>query len=202
MRQHVERDLVRINFLRHWLLVDDLVDLTFQFFERFCARAGHGLIARGEDAFHAERLMQRIQRHERDGRGAIWIGDDAFVFLHIGSVDFRHDERDTVVLTERAGIVHHHTTGFGCDGRKLPRNVAARAEQRDVDARERILGQFGDRDVCATKFERLAHRTGGRKQGEFAHGKIALLQRLDHFDADCTRRADNCYMRILVHKRR
>ena len=31
--------------------------------------------------------------------------------------------------------------------------------------------------------------------------KIALLQRLDHFDADGARRADHGHMRITIHKK-
>ena len=119
MRQHVEGDLMRIYFQRHRLLVDDLADLTFEFFQRLRACAGHGLIAGGKNPFHAERLMQWIQRHERDGCGAIRIGEDAFVFLHVSGIDLRHDERHVRVLAERAGVVHHHATGFGCDGREL-----------------------------------------------------------------------------------
>ena len=30
-------------------------------------------------------------------------------------------------------------------------------------------------------------------------GKVALLQRFDHFDADGARRADHCHMRISIH---
>ena len=82
MRQHVERDLVRINFLRHRLAGDDLATCRFNSSIALRARAGHGLVAGGKNPLHAERLVQRIQRHQRDRRRAIRIGDDAVVPLH------------------------------------------------------------------------------------------------------------------------
>ena len=56
-----------------------------------------------------------------------------------------------------------------------------------------------DRDVLAAKLEFLAGGTRRSEQSEFAHRKVALLQRFDHFDADGARRTDHCHMRILVH---
>ena len=139
MRQHVEGDLVRIDLACDRLALDDLVHLPLQFRDGLGAGAGHGLVAGGEDALAAERLVQRIERHQRDGRGAVRVGDDALVPLHVRRVDLRHHQRHVVVHAEGAGIVHHHAAGLGGDGRKLLRDAAAGAEQRDVDARERVL---------------------------------------------------------------
>ena len=93
--------------------------------------------------------MQRVQRHEGDGRGAIGVGDDALVLLDVGGIDFRHDERHRFVHAEGAGVIHDHATGLGGDGCEFLGDAAARAEQRNVNARERILGEFGDGDVLA-----------------------------------------------------
>jgi hypothetical protein len=47
----------------------------------------------------------------------------------------------------------------------------------------------------------LADRARRGEQRQFAHRKISLFQRLDHFDADGAGRADHGHMRIWVHKR-
>ena len=63
-----------------------------------------------------------------------------------------------------------------------------------------VLRQFRDRDVLALEFQFLAHRTRGSKQGQLAHREIALLEGLDHLDADGTSRADYGHVRLFVHK--
>ena len=44
MRQHVERDLVRINLFCHGLAFHNLFDLALQFLQRFRAGARHRLV--------------------------------------------------------------------------------------------------------------------------------------------------------------
>ena len=107
-----------------------------------------------------------------------------------------------VVHAERARVVHHHAAGLGRDGRELLRDAAAGAEQRDVDALERILGQFLHRDVLRRlNFSFLPTERAEASKRQLAHREIALLQRLDHLDADGARRTDHCHMRIAIHKR-
>ena len=108
-----------INFLGHRLAVDDLAHLPLEFFYCHCTSAGHGLIARGENPFHLERLVQRIERHERHGRRAIRVGDDTLVPRHVAGVDLRDDQRDRVVHAERARVVDDDTTGAGREGSKF-----------------------------------------------------------------------------------
>ena len=121
--------------------------------------------------------------------------------LHILGVDLRHDQRDVLVLAEGAGIVHHHAAGLGRNGSEFLRDAAAGAEQRDVNALERILGQFRHGDVLALEFQFFADRTRGGEQGELAHGKISFFQGLDHLDADGASGTDNCDVWIAIHKR-
>ena len=91
VRQHVESDLVRINLSRHRLLLDDLVHLALQFGDGLGARARYGLVAGGEDAFAGEGRVQRIERHQRDGGGAVRIGNDALVPFHVRGVNLGDD---------------------------------------------------------------------------------------------------------------
>ncbi len=61
------------------------------------------------------------------------------------------------------------------DGREFLRDAAARAEERDVNAGERILRQFRYGDVLAFELQRFASRAGGSEQGELAHRKISFF---------------------------
>ena len=148
-----------------------------------------------------ECLVQRKQRHQRDGRRAVRIGDNALVPPNVAGVHFRDDQRHGVIHAERARIIDHYAAGFDGDGRKFLRNGAAGAEERDVNPFEGILGQFRHGHGLAAKGQCLADGAGRGEQGQFAHRKIPLLQRFEHFDADGARRADDCHMRLCIHKR-
>ena len=191
MRDGIEGDLVRIHVrlavqlrgVPGTVFTRPFAGLVGQLFNGLRTRARHGLVTGGKDALHTKRLMQRIQRHQRDGRGAVRIGDDAFVVLHIRSVDFRHHQRDVRVLAEEGGIVHHHGTGFHRMRGKVTRDATTRAEQRDVDALEGIRGQLLNGDVRAFELQLLPGAACGGKEGKLADGKLALFQAADHLRA-------------------
>ena len=194
---------MRINLLRHRLAGDDFADLPLQFFDRLRAGAGDGLVAGGENAFHAERLVQRIQRHERDGRGAIRIGDDALVPLHVGGVDFGN---------RPAARRRPCGTRWNCPRPRsrpwrrwaqIPSKCSPPAlnSAMSMPSKESFVSSLTVMS-CAAKFELFADRARRREQRQFAHRKISLFQRFDHFDADGAGRADHGHMRISVHKSR
>ena len=79
LRQDVEGDLVGIDLARDGLAGDDLPDLAAQFLDGPGAGAGDGLVAGGKNRLDCQSPVQRVERHERDGGGAIGIGDDAVV---------------------------------------------------------------------------------------------------------------------------
>ena len=143
--------------------------------------------------------MQREKRHERDGCGAIRVGNDPLMEPRIGGIDFRNHQRHRVVHPKRAGVVDDDAACFGREGRKLFRDAAAGAEQSDVNSLERVLRQFVDGDFLIAKLEFPAHGTGRRQQREFAHGKISFPKRFDQLDADGARRADHGNTWIRVH---
>ena len=144
--------------------------------------------------------MQRVKRHQRDGRRAIRIRDDALVPLHVGGVDFGDHERTAVIHAKGAGIVHDDASCLRRDGREPLEMLAARAEQRDVHARERVRGQLLDGDVLPAKLQFLARGPRGGEQRQFAHREIAFFERLDHFHAHRASRAHHRHMRSPVHK--
>ena len=191
MRQHVERDLMRIDVLFHRLPRGDGVDLRTQLLDGLRARAADRLVACRKDALHAEFLMQRMQRHERDRRGAVRIRDDAFVLLHVRAIDLRDDQRHVRIHAKGARVIHHHRARLHRERRVLSRDVAACAEERHVHAGKGVVAQFLDDDFLAAKRQRLARRPRRGEQRELAHGKVSLLQRLDHFDPDSSGGTDN-----------
>jgi hypothetical protein len=190
-----------VDFARDSLIPDDLSDLAPQLFNRLRASAGDCLVTGGKNSADAEGLVQRIKRHQSDGSRTIRIGNDAFVQLHIGRVNFRDDERHVRVHAESAGVINHDTTGLGGDRTELFGNAAAGAEQSDVDPFERVFGQLLNRQLDALEWHGLASGAGGGEQCEFANGKFALLERLDHFHANSASRAHNCNMRSPIHKK-
>ena len=202
MRHDVERDLMRINFFGDRFAGNDLVDLPFEFFDRLRAGSGNRLITRSKDALHVERLVQRVKRHQSDGRGAIRVGDDAFVPLHVSGVDFG---------VSPAAPCRPFETRWSCP---LPRRptwrrcgansfemIPTRAEQSNVDARQRNL--FVSSLIAISSPRNLSFLPTERAEASsvnFPTGKFAFFQRLDHLDADGARRADHSHMRVTVHK--
>jgi hypothetical protein len=199
--QNVECDLVRIDFAGDHFVGDDLRDLTSEFIDRFRTRARNSLVTRSKNARNAERLVQRIKGHERDGGGAIRIRDNALVQLYVRGVNFRHDERNIRVLPERAGIIDDHAANLRGDGREFLRDAAAGAEERDVDSLECIFSEFLHRELRAFVGHGFARGTSGGQQGEFADRKFPLLERFNHFHADGASGTDNGNMRSPVHKK-
>ena len=127
---------MRVHFLRHGLPIDNLGYLPTEFFDRLGAGAGDRLVARGKNPFHLKCLVEGKERHQRDGGGAIGIGDNALVAPHISSIDFGNHQRDGVVHAKGAGVIHDHASRPGRNGGELLRNAAASAEQGDVNSRE------------------------------------------------------------------
>ena len=70
---------MRINRVRQRLALRVRLDLRLELVDRVRARAGNGLISRRKITLQAKRPVQRPQRHERDGRRAVGIGDDSLV---------------------------------------------------------------------------------------------------------------------------
>ena len=64
--------------------------------------AGNSLVTGGKYPLDSKRVMQRIERHQRDGRGAIGIRDDSLVVLQVRGIDFGNDQRDIIVHSEGA----------------------------------------------------------------------------------------------------
>ena len=83
------------------------------------------------------------------------------------------------------------------EGCKLSGNVAARAEQRDVDAGEGIVGEFLHGDFLVAEGHLFAGGTRRSEQGQFGEREVPLFEAKEHFDADGTRGTYDRYMGMI-----
>ena len=189
MGNQVERDPVDECPRRDRLIVEHLPGLENQLLHSFGACSAGRLISGGDETAELLRPVERSNRHEHDRGRAVRIGDDPLVPFDILGVDLGHHQRHILVHAEGAGVVDHHRSGGDHRGTERAGDVAARAEQRDVDAAERGFGHLFDRNILALELQRLAGRAGRSEKFQIFDGEVAFFQCLDHFDADRAGRA-------------
>ena len=192
LRDDIERDLVRENFLHDGAPFGEVFGLMPELVDGSGAGSRNSLVAGGEKAGHAEGAVQWVKRHEGDGCCAVWIGNDATVVFDIRPIDFGNDKRHIVRHAEGGGIVHHHrATGHGRVG-EVARDRSASAEERNIDAFERIQMQWLHRDFLATEGEGFSSGAGGCQQAEAGYGEVAAFHDAEHFHSDCAGSANDC----------
>ena len=192
LRDDIERNLVRENFLHDGAVLGESLSLVPEFVDgtRTCSR--NGLIAGCENACHPKCAVKRVQSQERDGRRAVRICNNATVVFDIRPIDFGNDKRHIVRHTEGGGIVHHHgATGHGRMG-EVARDGTAGAEEGDVDAFERIQMQRLHRDFLAAEGEGFSSGAGGCQKAEAGDGEVAAFHNAEHFHSDCAGSANDC----------
>ena len=74
-----------------------------------CACAGYRLVGGGDHGLNGGKLCQGVDGHQGHDGGAIGIGDDALVPLHILGVDLWDHQGHIWVQTKRAGIIYEHS---------------------------------------------------------------------------------------------
>ena len=201
VRQHVERDLLRIDVRLGRAAVEQRGGLGRELVYRLLAGARNGLVGADVDPLDSNGVVDGLQGDQHlDGR-AVRVGDDAAVAVvgDLRRVDLGHDERDVVLVAELGGVVDHDATRGGRLRRVDRRHAGPRGEQADLRAGEVELGQVTDRNVAALKPDRLAGRAAARQGVELAHRELALLQDLDHRLAHCTRRTHHRHVEGPVH---
>src|ERR687892_551286 len=81
--------------------------------------------------------MQRVECHEHHGRCAIRIRDDSAMEPHVPSVDLGNDKRHMRIHSECRGLIDRNGICLARDWDIVSGNLAARAEENDVDLFER-----------------------------------------------------------------
>ena len=139
--------------------------------------------------------MQRPNRHESDGGGAIGIRDELLPPRGIG-VDFRHDERYALLVTERGRIVDDdgavRSLAYGLC--MLEAEISIHGEEDDVafpcgGFAEEFHGHLPELGVDLPSGAPLR-----AEDAQFAHGEGALLEDADYLLADGTGGADYAHV--------
>ena len=157
----------------------------FHFVHQFngtaCTGTGNSLIGGGSHGADGGDLVQRIDSGDGDDGGAVGVGDDALVVLHILGVDLRNDQRHIGVQTECGGVIHEG--GTGChDGRGKPLgNVVFSSTQDDVHTLKGFIAGFLYGDIFAAELHGFAGASGAGQRNQLSHGEIPLLQNFHHF---------------------
>ena len=105
-------------------------------------------------------MVQGVDGHQRDDGGAVGVGDDALVLLHVLRIDLRHDQGHIRVHAEGAGVIHEHRARLD-DGRgELLGDVVLRRAQHDVHALEGLVTGHLHGEVVALPVDGLSHGPG------------------------------------------
>src|SRR4051794_35848337 len=188
-RHHVEGQRVGVDAVFHFsrgalAVVDELLHvrgerrhLRGQLVDALLPRAAGGLEARAHHALQPERRVKRLGRQHHDHRRAVRVGDDALA--RVGDrvrVDLADDERDLGIHAPRARVVDHERAVGGKPRRPLARRPAAGAEQREVEAGDRVVTQGLD----DAPVELAARRALGREEHDVVRGERAPLEQAAH----------------------
>ena len=173
-------------------------DLIVQLVDAVLARAGDRLIGAGDDGLDGAFLRQRVDGDEGDDGGAVGVGDDAAVPLHVLGVDLGDDQRHLGIETEGAGVVDEHRAGLNDGGREALGNVVLRRAEHDVETLKGVVRRLDDRALPAAEVDLAARAARGGDGAQLADGELALEQNFHHFLTHGARRAENAYI-IKLH---
>ncbi|MNF98088.1 hypothetical protein D3C84_809360 [compost metagenome] len=141
--------------------------------------------------------MQRPQHHQRNGRGAIGVGDQFFALVTL-TVDGRHQERNRRVVTEGRGVIDD--VGIFSQTLAILQGESPRHTQEDDIARGATLDRKGfDQVLALPHLQALARRTA---RGHAHHFIIGIFKQLQHGHAHCTGAAhhgDFLHFASLIH---
>src|SRR4051812_36571971 len=135
--------------------------------------------------------MQRINRHQRHRRGAIWIGNDSAMRWNVIRVDLRDNERDVGLHSECRRIVDHDRAGIARDGRELSGDLAAGAKKCDINFVERSFIEFLNGNRLAAKRDFLADRSRGAECANAGDWKTAPFEYREKLGPNRSSRTNN-----------
>ena len=167
------------------------LDLLLELDDRLVAGPRDRLVGVDDDPLEADRVAQGHQRRHELHRRAVGVRDDALVPREVVGVDLRHDQRDVRVHPPRRRVVDHGRAAGRGLGRELLRRPAAGAEQRDVDALERVRRRQLDLEVPPADRDPAPGRPLRCQEPQLGHREGLLEQDLRHRAADGAGRADD-----------
>src|SRR5262245_17002530 len=98
------------------------------------------------------------------------------MLFHVVSVDFGNDQRHMGIHSERRRFIDRNGTSLARDGNKLSRNVAARAEESDVDLLKRSRVEFLYRDRFTAELDGFAHGTRRTNRAQTCDREASAFQ--------------------------
>ena len=166
-------------------------DLPLELGDRVRARAGHRLVRVDDDPLDPDRVAEGHQHGGELHRRAVGVGDDPLVAFEVVRVHLAHDERHVRVHSPRGRVVDHGRASSGRLRRECLRRVRAGAEQRDVDALERVRRRLPDLDRAPVRRDRSTGRPAGRQQPQLPDREGTLAEHADHRPTDDAGGADD-----------
>ena len=160
------------------------------------ARAADRLIAGGHDALDGTELVQGVDGHQGHDGGAVGVGDDALVPLHILRVDLGDHQGHVLIQAEGAGVVHEHGAGLDDGERVLLGDIVLRRAQHQIQALKGAVGGGHDLHLAAVEGQLGARAAGAGDGTQLRHGELALLQNLHHLAAHRAGGAQNTYLEL------
>src|SRR5215831_17641957 len=96
-----------------------------------------------------------MESHQHHSCRAIWICDDPAMKFHVLCVDLRNDERHMRIHSECRRLVDRDGISLARDWDIGSGNVAARAEESDIDFFKRSSFKLFNRDRVTTELNRF-----------------------------------------------
>lgn len=84
------------------------------------------LVGGADDAADPVALVEGVERHDGDGRGAVGVGDEPVRGLDGAGVDFGDHQGDVVIVAEGGGVVDHVGPAVLGDLRRVLQREGAR----------------------------------------------------------------------------
>ena len=198
LRDQIEGDLMGKHLGLDRLALHHGVHLLAQLHRPGRARAGDRLVGGGHHGDDGRKLPQGVDRRDSDDRGAVGIGNDAAMLLHVLGVDLRNHQRHVLPKPEGGGIINKHGSGLHDGGRELPGDVVFRRAKHDVQPLKGIRRGQLDLDGLAVPGHDLARAALAREQMQLADREIPFQQNFHHLPAHGTGSAENTDF-ILLH---
>src|SRR5437773_10474310 len=117
----------------HLSMLRCVFDLMRLFTDRARTAVRDGLISGCKNTTHGTDTVQRIDRHQCDRCGAIWIREEAPMAAHILRVYLGNNQRHVRLHPENRRVVDCNGVCLAGNRNIFSRDLSARAEKGDVD---------------------------------------------------------------------
>ena len=172
----VEGDLMGEHLGLIGLALGQRFHLVHQFNGAGSTGAGHSLVSRGGDGADGSDLIECVDGGDGDDSGAVGVGDDTLIPLHILGVHFGNHQGHIGIQAECGRIVHKDAAGLHNGGCELLSDIILGSAQDDVDTLKSLFAGQLDLHILALELQSLAGASGRGQGHQLPYGEIALFQ--------------------------